>query len=81
MIAYHGTNKEAAESIKLTGFRQGTYFAYHKEDAIEFGGKYVFEVEFSDDPVRWRGEPDGWQFFLRDPLGVEHIKNFEVIEG
>ena len=43
-IWYHGTNKENSELILKNGFKKGTYFANHLEDAIGFGGKYVFEV-------------------------------------
>lgn len=79
MIAYHGTNEVAAESIKQTGFRAGTWFAERKQDAVAFGGPYIFTVEFSDNPKRWRGQSDGWQFFLRNPIGPEMIRGFEMV--
>ena len=68
MIAYHGTNQVAARSIEKTGFRIGSWFALDKRDAIAFGGDIVFVVKFSDDPKHWRGESDGWQFYLRKRL-------------
>lgn len=64
MIAFHGTNKEAAEKIRMGGFRAGSWFARKLEWAVKFGGLYVFAVEFSDDPQMWHGElwEDDWQF-------------------
>ncbi len=53
-ICYHGTNKENAQSILKEGFRPGTYFTWHLEDAIEKGGNYVFEVAFDDPPNHWQ---------------------------
>ena len=55
-ICYHGTNQEAGEAIQKEGFRVGTYFAAHLEDALTFGGPYVFEVLFLDP-----GDPPPWQ--------------------
>ena len=46
--SYHGTTKEKAEKIMRTGVRKNTWFALHLEDAIEFGGEYVFRVGFND---------------------------------
>ena len=68
MIAYHGTSGENAASIKRNGFERKTYFAHHMEDALEFGGNHIFVVEFSDDPDQWKGEPDGWQFWIRQHI-------------
>ena len=80
MIAYHGTSKENAASINHEGFRYGTYFAYQVEVALRFGGKYIFVVEFSDDPSMWHGEAnipaDRWQFWTR-----EHIPCSAIIGG
>ncbi len=30
------------------GFKKNTWFALHLEDALEFGGEYVFRVGFND---------------------------------
>ena len=48
LYCYHGTNEENSKSILKDGFREGTYFAYHLEDALTFGGQYVFLVEFDE---------------------------------
>lgn len=80
MIAYHGTNRRAAKSILLTGFRKGTWFAYQKSNAVFFGGPHVFAVEFSDDPKFWHGSDDGerWQFWIREALPKKVIVSYEV---
>ena len=48
---YHGTNAEAATLIRRTGFKPGTWFAAHLEDAIAFGGMHVFEVYLREAPT------------------------------
>lgn len=77
MIAYHGTTVENALSILEAGFRVGTYFAYKLIEAEQYGVAR-FSVRFSDAPERWKGEPDGWQFHLRDLLGAEHIIDLRI---
>jgi len=47
---FHGTIEENVESILREGFRIGTYFGRHLEDAIHMGGEWVFEVFFEKDP-------------------------------
>ena len=79
MVAYHGTRKKETQDMILElGFRRGTYFAFDIRDAIAYGGDFVFCVELDDDPEKWKGEPDGWQFHLRDPLGPEVIKWYPI---
>lgn len=64
-IAFHGTNLRGALGISRHGFKLGTYFARHAEDALEFGGSIVFHVTFeeweddrdADDQWQWR-EPE-----------------------
>ena len=77
MIAFHGTNKEAAEKIKIEGFWLESWFARKEEAAIKFGGPYVFAVEFSDDPEMWHGEPweDDWQFHTAIHIPASQIRN------
>lgn len=53
-IWYHGTNKNNAKSILKTGFREGTWFAKHLEDAIGYGGEYVFEVDMEVNNEDWQ---------------------------
>lgn len=54
-IGYHGTDHASAQIILREGFKPWTYFAAHLEDALAFGGPFVFEVWF-------RRPPDDWQF-------------------
>ena len=59
-IIYHGTrNKANAKSIVKNGFRPSTYFAIHQEDALGYGGNYLFEVAYESDKI-----PKGvdWEF-------------------
>ncbi len=46
IIVYHGTKVVEARKILKEGFKEGTYFAKHLEDAIGYGGNYVFEVAY-----------------------------------
>lgn len=80
VIAYHGTVARRLASILREGFRVKTYFAYRKQDAIARGGPYVFTVRLSGDPNKWQGEPDGWQFHLRNPLSPNVIQTVEYME-
>ncbi|HJU28470.1 MAG TPA: hypothetical protein VJ718_04835, partial [Candidatus Binataceae bacterium] len=36
------------------GFLAGSHFARHLEDALAFGGRFVFEVAFERDPANWQ---------------------------
>lgn len=82
VVAFHGTHEsQTVARILLKGFKSGTYFAYKIEDAIRFGGPYIFVVKFSSEQGRWQGESDGWQFHLRDPLPAENIVvSFSLVE-
>ena len=74
MIAFHGTNKKSAiRNILKKGFKRGTYFAYEIENAVEFGGDYIFIVRFSDDSTKWHGAPDRWQFHLGEVVSPNSI--------
>ena len=63
MICYHGTNKISASSICKEGFNADTWFATHMEDALKFGGPYIFGVDFKYDPVL-----EDWQFHHLKPI-------------
>jgi len=71
IICYHGTNWRSARQILRDGFSPGTYFALHLEDAVGYGGPYVFEVDFPASVERpgWQG----WQFTTREAIPSEHI--------
>lgn len=54
---YHGTKfKYIADKILKNGFKPNTFFAKNLDEAIEFGGKYVFMVAFKESDL-----PDNWQ--------------------
>lgn len=55
-IWFHGTDWRSALKIQRDGFRAGTWFARHMEDAVEFGGDCVFwvKVRFSRAPMKWQ---------------------------
>jgi len=77
IICYHGTNKKNANKILKEGFKKGTYFAKHLEDALGFGGKWIFEVRFFV-PL-----PKNWQFIITFPYKKENIvrlKHYHQIE-
>lgn len=57
IIWFHGTDKRNLRGIKMHGFRAGTYFAAHLEDAICYGGPYVFLVKVQFD----RASDRAWQ--------------------
>ena len=71
MSAFHGTSSKAAfDSILREGFREGTYFAFDINDALKFGGSYLFEAVF--DPALFSAEVD-WQFHILSPLPTSAI--------
>lgn len=67
IFAYHGTNKENALRIMKEGFVVGTHFAHHLEEALEFGGSWVFRVKLEDKPL-------GWQFLNEKHISPERIE-------
>lgn len=69
MIWFHGTDQKAAQKILKTGFKKGTYFAAHLEDAIEFGGDHVFEVALSFK----EGDSSEWQITVARPVPPRFI--------
>ena len=77
-IYWHGTpSKKNVESILKNGFKPGTWFAKHLEDAIEFGGKYIFTVT-----VEWQGEnAHDWQICSANKITPDHILRVEKIES
>ena len=55
-ICYHGTKKKNVNKILKEGFKPDTFFSTHLEDALHYGGQFVFEVAFKDKDL-----PDWWQ--------------------
>jgi hypothetical protein len=76
VIWYHGTKLENVETIKRDGFKEGTYFARHMEDAVGFGGPFVFTVEihFESPPL------DGWQIVCANAILPSAIKEVRVVK-
>lgn len=73
-ICYHGTTEENARCVLQEGFHADTWFARHLEDALEFGGEYVFSVEFDVELI-----PDDWQFHVLSRVPVEKIQRCQKI--
>jgi hypothetical protein len=78
-VCYHGTDEESAASIFKEGFNSGTYFSEHLEDALGFGGSYVFEVCF---PKGTTSQSD-WQFTTQErisPARIVRCRRIEIAE-
>jgi hypothetical protein len=74
-IWFHGTTKKNSDSILVNGFKEGTFFAKHLENAIGFGGEYVFYVWFDDEPT------ECWEYVAFKPISVDRIlglRNFKL---
>ena len=79
-ICYHGTSEENVIGILRYGFRKGTYFAQHLENAVHMGGPHVFGVAFDGTKL---GSPPHWQFILGEavsPGSIVHYRVYEVRE-
>ena len=75
-ICYHGTDEETAPKISREGFNPGTYFAEHLEDAIAFGGGYVFEVCFPQDTT----SVSEWQFTTNERVPPDRIVRLRQVK-
>lgn len=55
-IWFHGTHYALAAKIEREGFKPGTWFARHMEDAVAFGGNCIFwvRVTFDKTPLKWQ---------------------------
>ncbi len=53
---FHGTNKKRADIILKKGFKVGTFFGKHMENAFWYGGKYIFVIFFEENPTEY------WEF-------------------
>lgn len=72
-IYYHGTGPKEAKQILQEGFKPDTYFAYHLEDAIGYGGSHVFGVALSS-----RRNKDNWQFVVKRRVPPNRIVFYRV---
>jgi hypothetical protein len=57
-ICWHGTDEETAQIILREGFKPHTHFAAHIEDALAFGGPFVFDVVFDKPAPHWQFRPE-----------------------
>lgn len=75
--SYHGTTKQNAEKILKTGFKKNTWFALHLEDALEFGGEYVFRVRFDNEVSQYY-----WQFKIIEKIPISNrvisLKKYDI---
>lgn len=69
VILFHGTSEANSKEIFLSGFKEGTYFAKHLEDAIEYGGPYVFWVFFE----HLDQKKLGWEYIIDTPVQPDKI--------
>ncbi len=57
-VVFHGTsNLKKVKGILKKGFNPNTYFGLHLEDALEFGGQYIFYVILKCDEKNWQPRP------------------------
>ena len=67
-ICWHGTDEDTAKVILRDGFKPHTHFAAHLEDALCFGGPFIFDVVF-------KTEPKNWQFVTKEQIPPEAIRS------
>lgn len=78
-IWFHGTNGMAAIGVLKDGFRVGTWFARHLEDALAFGGPHVFEVALDADKVNTDSDAvTPWQVHTLEVIPPERIVGYSV---
>ena len=75
MICYHGTNEAAVKQILREGFLPDSWFARHMEDAVVYGGPYVFSVYFDDGLP-----PDYWQFHCPSAIPLVRIGKLSYVQ-
>ena len=69
-ICYHGTSKKNVLGILKNGFNPDTWFAANLQNALGYGGCFIFEVCFED---IWDGEKPNWQFHYADRIPISQI--------
>lgn len=76
-VWFHGTNKNNIDKIRKNGFKIGTYFARHMEDAVKFGGPYVFSVNAVFKPRR----RNNWQVTCANAIPRTSIIGYCYVQG
>ncbi len=80
MILYHGTHKEAAESILDHGLKRGSYVANSTAEACQYG-RVIFKVKIAvvDLDIPWDVDEvmeDWWKWhFIEEPQILDAIEN------
>lgn len=73
-IYWHGTNRKNANKILKDGyFKKGTWFAHHLEDALEFGGNYVFAVLISFEKKKHSPKFLSWQKCCANKISTDKV--------
>ena len=77
-IYFHGTtSKKKAVSILKTGFRKGTWFANHLEDALHLGGRHIFLVA-----IEWQGKRAyDWQICSANRISAKRIVEYVIYDS
>lgn len=70
-VWFHGTTPEIAAIIEREGFKEGTWFAAHMEDAVGYGGPCVFFVKVTFPKER----AYSWQVCCINSLPSSTIQN------
>ena len=80
-IYYHGTNKKNAKQILKNGFKKGTYFADHLEDALGYGGSHIFGVciDFKFGKGR-RATGFDWQVICANAIKPKNIVFYKIYQ-
>lgn len=68
MIWWHGTDKETSKRHLKDGFPEGTFFAKHLEDALCYGGEYIFWVFFEKTPTEY------WEYVCDEIIPPDKIQ-------
>ena len=70
-ILFHGTTEENAKLILRKGFKKGTFFGKHMEDAIHMGGLFVFQVWFDKRPTEY------WEWISDREISPSDIRSLD----
>ena len=74
-IMYHGTDEKTAQMILEKGFKEGTFFARHMEDAVYLGGLDVFQVWLDEYPTKY------WEWISDRVISVSAIRSLDHFEA
>lgn len=72
---FHGTDKDHADVILEKGFKSGTFFGKHMEEAYWYGGPYIFVIFFDKNPT------DYWEYVSSEIISASNIFMLYHMEG